>query len=189
VYLSACECCFLAQGGALMPLLAEALAVMPLPELKQVCITVGPGSFMGLRSGVTMVRTLGQQAPHLRITTVNQFERWADSLNLSDTTIVLPSSRFQVYVGHIRAGKLAQAVCEPKTDAFQSLATYPAPVCLAGSLVEEINWISNSYIQIVDETQLLPLAGLIRRHQRFGSIEPWDKIYPMYLASPNITKK
>jgi tRNA threonylcarbamoyladenosine biosynthesis protein TsaB len=137
----------------LLPLLAELLeeAKIPATTINQIIITVGPGSFTGIRLGLAVAQGLKLANPALEIIGISTLSALAAQMD-SDTpfTLLLDAAGGQVYRQDFNADAtpLTKPSCEPlttlkklqKTIAVQSglLAPFPTHQTLTAANPETL---------------------------------------------------
>jgi len=105
--------------------------------LSEVYVSAGPGSFTGLRVGITAVRTLAQALPHVRcvaVPTVRVVAENAAEMDWHYLGVVLAARAGSVYasVFERRDGRVVQAGPGRTWQAEDFLAAAPRPVTLIG---------------------------------------------------------
>ncbi len=161
-------------------------------ELDQVYVSAGPGSFTGLRIGITVAKTLAQ-ACAVQIVAVPSIEviagnAPAQALNVA---VVLDAKRKQVFAGRFRRcnGKLITTLEACLTDPQQFVADCPKPLLLIG---EGIKYHSRALkadgVQVADESLWRPRAevvyGIGRDLARRGKFAAPNALTPVYLRMP-----
>jgi len=165
-------------------------------DLAEVYVSVGPGSFTGLRVGITVARTLAQLKPALRcvaVPTARAVAQNAAGLDFENLAVVMDAGEGEVYVVLFRrvAGGLAPVgpgrVMHPERFAEQ----VPRPVVLIG---EGLGYhrIGGEGITVGDESLWLPRAeGLWqvgRRMAAAGQFVPLAELRPLYLRRPEAVR-
>lgn len=100
------------QAEALMPMVVEVMreAQADFGALDLIAVTIGPGSFTGLRTGLAAAQGLAQARalPVIGVTTTEAIAlaayRWSDTAPRRPVTVVLNSRRNDLYVQHFSAG-------------------------------------------------------------------------------------
>ena len=137
------------QAEALMPMVAEVMdeAHTNISELDLIAVTIGPGSFTGLRTGLAAARGLAiaRSLPLVAVTTMEAIALAAHRLVAKDSpvgprpiTVALNSRRNDIYVQHF------SAQLEPLGEPFAALpdeiaqAISGSNVVVAGDVAEKI---------------------------------------------------
>lgn len=85
-------------------------SALPRQELEAIVVSLGPGSFTGLRIGLAVAKGLAEAAA-VPIVGINLFELAAHKLCRQPSTchVIIPSRRGEVYVGTCREGRIDTA--------------------------------------------------------------------------------
>ena len=165
-------------------------------DLAEVYVSIGPGSFTGLRVGITVARVLAQFVPALRCVAVPTAQAVAENaagLDFENLGVVMDAGEGQVYVVLFRptADGLAPVgpgrVIRPQRFVEQ----VPRPVVLIG---EGLGYhrIEGGGILVGEESLWLPRAeGLWRVGRRMaaeGQFVPLAELRPLYLRSPEAVR-
>lgn len=161
-------------------------------ELDEVYVSAGPGSFTGLRIGITVAKTLAQ-ACGVRIVAVPSIaviagNAPAEAVNVG---VVLDAKRKQVFAGRFerRNGKLTTSVPACLTDPGQFVADSPKPLLLLGEGIKYHGQaIQAREVQIADESLWWPSARVVyslgRELAERGEFSDPDSLTPIYLRIP-----
>lgn len=164
-------------------------------SLRQVYVSVGPGSFTGLRVAVTAARHLAL-ALDVRIVSVPSLAVIADNaLRLPDppprVAVVLDAKRKQVYAGLFeRRGQDYEPVGPPVVeDPGHWLASLPRPLIVMGEGVTfHREAIAATGLPILDDDHALPRAESVHRLgwklALAGRFTPARELVPLYLRRP-----
>jgi tRNA threonylcarbamoyl adenosine modification protein YeaZ len=183
------------HSALLVPLFKEACTVanLPLAQVEQLTVCIGPGSFTGLRAGLATVKTLGQWLPKLKITPVTIFER----LRLQGVLAGLIAKNCPLTVMlDAKQNRLYTATFHPKTGweapQFMMLDAWFANITTAQQTI-----IANETLIPVmknHQSAFIPIENLNSfALEALALVEPspvaWQALEPLYLQSPNITIK
>ncbi|MDP6174811.1 MAG: tRNA (adenosine(37)-N6)-threonylcarbamoyltransferase complex dimerization subunit type 1 TsaB [Rhodospirillales bacterium] len=161
-------------------------------DLDQVYVSAGPGSFTGLRIGITVAKTLAQ-ASGLQIVAVPSIAVIAGNApdGAVNVGVVLDAKRKQVFAGRFqrRDGKLATSLPACLTDPRQFVTESPKPLLLLG---EGIKYhgpaLQACDVQIADESLFWPSARVVYRLGRElagrGKFSNPATLTPIYLRMP-----
>jgi len=170
-------------------------------DLNEVYVSIGPGSFTGLRVGVTVGRMLAQLVPGLSCVAVPTVRAVAENaclpgrpgLGFVNLGVVMDAKEGTVYAAVFRrtAGELLQAGPASVMPAEQFAADAPKPILLLGEALA-YHRIAAEGITIGPELLWLPSAeGLWRvgrRMARSGQFEDFRKVRPLYLRRPEAVR-
>jgi tRNA threonylcarbamoyladenosine biosynthesis protein TsaB len=179
------------HAEALMPLVARVLATVRLrvAEVDRVVVTVGPGSFTGLRVGVSAARALALAAakPAVGVTTLSAFA--APHMALDDRTPILAAidaRNNSVFLQLFGPGR--RTLISPRLMAIDDAvrAALSGPARLVGSAAESIAaaWPASEPLPLVDPQA----APSIEWVARLGATAPADGTAlpkPLYLRAPD----
>ncbi len=185
-------------AARLRDLLAEAgLAVR---DIDEVYVAVGPGSFTGLRVGITVARTLGQLLPKIRCVAVPTPQAVAEnarSLDWRHLGVMLDAKDELFYCCLFERadgrGEIVPVGRPGVMTAEQFLAAAPRPLLLSG---EALNYhyqkISGEGITAADESLRLPTAESIwrvgRKMSARGEFTEYHKLLPVYVREPEAVR-
>lgn len=201
------------HSALLVPKLQEAFAQtgLSLQEITSLALTLGPGSFTGLRSGLCSARAFLQACPHLQAYGFHSLELLASSilaqrpelLSASPTiALLLDARRGQVYAG--------QATVKNETDALFNWPLAPCVLslevalahiseglllCDAGAVkqLEVLSWQPPARVTLLPIEQAIswnaPEAMLALLANETREPTPLPDLLPLYLQLPNITIK
>lgn len=165
-------------------------------DVSEVYVSAGPGSFTGLRVGITVARTLCQAVSGIRcvgvptMSAVAQNATGADFVNLG---VLMAAKEESVFLGLFdrRQGD-TQPVSEPKLVACERLPEeLPRPVLLIGEALEYCRPAGDG-ISVGDEALWLPQAVEVWRIGRKlasqGRYTPYQQLTPVYVREPEAVR-
>jgi tRNA threonylcarbamoyladenosine biosynthesis protein TsaB len=153
-----------------------------------VAVTTGPGSFTGLRLGVTTAKTLAYAAG-CEVLGVNTLETIASQapLECSPLEVVLDAQRRQLFAGTLArgpGGELAWQTATRIIDADEWLAHRPADQWLSGPALEKLAPRLGPGTRLVDRRLWQPTAAAVGRlawgHYRAGQRDHVFQLVPQY---------
>jgi tRNA threonylcarbamoyladenosine biosynthesis protein TsaB len=182
----------------LVPRLAELLGRHGLEpsQVGQVYVCVGPGSFTGLRVGVTVARTLAQGIEGLKLVAVPTVEAVAENFGPNDAAhvaVVLDAKYGQVYAALFRPSPDGPVeVLAPRLAAPEGfLAECPRPVVLAGEGLA-YHRLEGTDVSLAPENLGLPSSETVwragRRRAEAGKFIPLNHLLPIYLRKPEAVR-
>jgi len=161
-------------------------------ELEEVYVSAGPGSFTGLRIGITVAKTLAQ-ACGARIVAVGSIEVIAanapdEAVNVG---VVLDAKRKQIFAGRFerKNGKLINTLPACLIDPGQFVKESPRPLLLIGEGIKyHQEALKGEGVSIADESLGLPRAEMVHRIGREmakkGEYAGAAELTPIYLRLP-----
>lgn len=166
--------------------------------LTHIAVNIGPGSFTGIRAGVTVVRTLGQWMPDVEILPVDGFRLWLAGWSVeilaSWQTVgcCLNARRGNAYVARYTRDPATGnfvAVEEPQVLPWSQAAQWPVSGWLADSVFRP-EW-QGGEVCWLDELPPLWSPQAMADLASNGQIPAvdWQAVFPLYLQPPNITLK
>lgn len=161
-------------------------------DLDEVYVSAGPGSFTGLRIGITVAKTLAM-ACDVRIVAVGSIAAIAanapaDAVNVG---VVLDAKREQVFAGRFQRqeGHLVTTLEACLTDPSKFIAQSPKPMLLLGEGIKyHQDALKAPGIQLGDESLWQPKAQAVCKigweMARKGEFADPDTLGPSYLRVP-----
>ena len=169
-------------------------------DLKELYVSAGPGSFTGLRIGVTMAKTLAF-ATGARIVAVPSVEVLAANAppEARHVLIVLDAKRDQVFTAYFSRSQAGQLICEipAHLDELSAvLARVPRPVHLIGEGIEHHRLFIPSGDTGVAVTppalwraRAASVAAIGMAMARQGQFTDPDRFTPIYIRKPEAQEK
>jgi len=190
------------HAGELMPTIQRLLREQgwPADSITDVFVSVGPGSFTGLRIGVTVARTLGWSigARIVAVATVDCLARNALEADPvpAHLVVVLDAKRSQIYTAafDLRGGTCRKIIDACLADPREFLSRCPRPVAVLGEGV-------NYHRQAIDESGAAVLDSSLwaaRAENVFhvgielaaaGRFTPPGELLPLYIRRPEAEEK
>ena len=167
-------------------------------DVNEAYVSVGPGSFTGVRVGVTVARTLGQAIPHLRLVAVPTPLAVAENvphLDWEHLGVILDAKEGLVHASLLarRGEQIAFAAAPAVLTPQEFLATAPRPVLLVGEGLgyQGVEDFQAEGVRVVDPDHLelhLPTAEGVwrvgRRMALAGQFTDYPRLLPVYARKP-----
>ena len=162
---------------------------LTLDDVAAFAVGVGPGSFTGVRVGVTTAKTLAQVTGK-PLVGVGTLDAYAVGWETSPAVVVpvLPSRRGEAYAGVYQAGKVREAPFAESHEAFtarlEGLAVQaPLIVCGAGEFLPPGRFLTLAQPFVPPDG----LARLAARRLQAGDTDDLRALVPLYVVAPRIT--
>lgn len=160
-------------------------------DLDAIGVNIGPGSFTGIRAGITIARVLAQQT-NINLVGVSSLEILS-KLNQSDkkTIVVSDARKNKVYYAEYKNEEVLISPLLLERDKLISKISDNAVVIadssISGYLSE--NNISNINFDVSDENFGMFLSEIVNQKLKSNDKDyNWAKVKPLYIQKPSITK-
>ncbi len=169
---------------------ALALAQTPVTDLDLWAVVTGPGSWTGVRLGVTTVKTLAFTTG-AAVTGVNTLDARVEGLRYVDRPVIaaVMSRKGIVFVARYDcSGAIPHAVSEPVRVGGDDLLAEPAETLFVGDLPPAVTGRLDG-VALSEPIRPLMIAALARR--RWETEGPTDvhNLIPTYLEEPVLTER
>ena len=159
-------------------------------DLDAIGVNIGPGSFTGIRAGITIARVLSQQA-NLKLVGVTSLEILS-KLNKSDkkTIVVADARKNKVYYAEFENSKtIVEPMLVDKDELVEKITD--KDLVIADSSISQFlneNSISNLNYEVSEENLGLFLSEIVSEKLTLNDDYNWAKVKPLYIQKPSITK-
>lgn len=184
------------HAAALLPALDELFKAHSLTpaDIDEIYISVGPGSFTGLRVGITAARTLGQMIPDAKIVAVPT--ELAIAQNVADRDwenlgVILAAKHESVYASLISRDKSGDLAISGEPGVYpllDAIANFPAGTVLTG---EGIGFCETElpadFKQIESDCWYPEVASVWTVGNKLaaeGKFTPYSEVLPVYSRKP-----
>jgi tRNA threonylcarbamoyladenosine biosynthesis protein TsaB len=179
------------HAEALVPMIARVMsdAGLDFAELDRIAVTIGPGSFTGLRVGVSAARgiALAAEKPIVALTTLAAFA--APHISADDTTPLLSAidaRNEQLYIQLV--GRGGRAIVAPRLaglrEAVRLASGTPTRIVGSGAGLVQANWPAGTPAPLFVETSTAPDIDWVAR---LGAVaaDTTSEPKPLYLRNPD----
>ncbi|MBN1941697.1 MAG: tRNA (adenosine(37)-N6)-threonylcarbamoyltransferase complex dimerization subunit type 1 TsaB [Phycisphaerae bacterium] len=189
------------HAGELLPALDALLREQHLApgNVRQVYVSVGPGSFTGLRVGITAVRTLGQMIAGLRIVAVPTAWAVAERLRRAEwqnLAVLLCAKENSAHVTLFQrddpGGEPRPAVPPFLAETDELLRRTPRPLVITGEALEflRVDWPTdvtpaNPSLRFPDAQSVWRVGRRLAIQEQFT---PWSELLPVYARRPEAVR-
>ena len=166
-------------------------------DVDEAYVSAGPGSFTGLRVGLTVTRTLGQAVPHLRCVAVPTALAVAENARDADwkhLAVIMDAREGSICAGLFerRGGRIVQAAGPRVLTPQEFLAAAPRPLMLIGEGLAYSD-LTDEKVQIGDSSLHLPTAEGVwrvgRRMAQAGQFTDCKRLLPIYVRQPKVLRQ
>ena len=178
----------------MVPSLLEAcrLAGIEWKAVEGVAVTVGPGSFTGVRLGVLTARTLAQ-ALGLPVLGVCSLQALAIAAGCETAAGLVDARRGEVYGGVFRFGAEGVELLAPpaprKPGPTLELLRELRPQAVVGSAIDRYPELGNSQVapwRRYDTSTIQASRVLALAHLRWSESHSWEELGPLYLRQADV---
>ena len=151
-------------------------------DLKKIGVNIGPGSFTGIRAGVTVARVLAQETGAFTFG-VSSLEILAKASKLENPLVILDARKKMAYVWN---DKVLGAL---QLEDIDNLAK-ERNIITDNTLFERYNDIGNSVLSYQEEN--FPLGNVLYEiiaNKDCGAENIWQNLKPLYIQPPPVTLK
>lgn len=151
-------------------------------DLKKIGVNIGPGSFTGIRAGVTVARVLAQETGAFTFG-VSSLEILAKASKLENPLVILDARKNMAYVWN---DKVLGAL---QLEDIDNLAK-ERNIITDNTLFERYNDIGNSVLSYQEEN--FPLGNVLYEiiaNKDCGAENIWQNLKPLYIQPPPVTLK
>ena len=160
-------------------------------DLDAIGVNIGPGSFTGIRAGITIARVLAQQV-NTKLVGVSSLEILSKLNTTNKKTIVVTDARKNnVYYSEYENGSILVEPCLIEKAALVSRITADCVIVSDASINNYLveNNISSIIYEDTTENLGLFLADIVSNKLMSTQDDyNWAKIKPLYIQKPSITK-
>ena len=151
-------------------------------DIKKVGVNVGPGSFTGIRAGVTVARVLAQETGAATFG-VSSLEILAKASGWENPLVVLDARK---NMGYVWDGQLLDAMLLEDIDKLAKGRS----IVTDNTLFERFKELGNSVLSYQEVNFPLGevLFGIIA-NKNCGSEDVWQNLKPLYIQPPPVTLK
>ncbi len=168
------------HADRLVPMIGEVLVLADNPHIEKIVVSIGPGSFTGLRVGIAAARALGLawDTPVVGVSTMTALAAAAQACDATPVLVVHDAKRSHVYAQLFDSAGLAMSeitVEMPETAAAIAYAHAVAVVGTGATLLPSIRQLDISPFPLpffmVDRAERHPL-GLVPLYVRPPDAQP-----------------
>ncbi len=179
------------HAEALMPLVARVMSEARLEflELDRIAVTVGPGSFTGLRVGVAAARGIAVAAgkPAVGLTTLAAYAApYIATDDVSPLVTAVDARNDQVYMQLFGPGgrTLIQPRIASLRDAVRAAITGPARLVGSGAAIIAAAWPAGERAPVIVDASRAPVIDWVA-HLGAAAAQPQALPKPLYLRAPD----
>lgn len=160
-------------------------------DLDAIGVNIGPGSFTGIRAGITIARVIAQQA-NIKLVGVSSLEILSKLAENKEYIIVaLDARKNKVYFAEYKNGQEVTAACLIEKDELINKINKNSSVITDSSIYSylEENNIQPINYEISTYNLGLYLSKIVSNKLNSSNDDfNWAKVKPLYIQKPSITK-
>ena len=161
-------------------------------DLDAIGVNIGPGSFTGIRAGITIARVLAQQT-NIKLVGITSLEILSKiNETNSDTIVILDARKNKLYFAKYAGNK---EIIAPKLIDKDDIELYinKKSTIITDSVISQFlnekNILSINYEQKDNRLGLILSEIVSERLLRNEEDYNWAKVKPLYIQKPSITKQ
>ena len=184
------------QAEVLMPQIKKMLDSenLKFSQIDNLFVCAGPGSFTGVRSGISAARVFGVAQPKLKVCGVSAFDAYAQMIEIQDiaeaNAIIIETRRDDFYFQMFdkKMNKQGEPKAMTRGDIINILKTKGCLVTLAGDGVERfLSQPSGLSLHSIKMTNNLPIEALCKAGLKMLQSKKINYPKPLYLRAPDVT--
>lgn len=181
------------HSAYLIPTIRDILKrnALQIKDLDAIGVNIGPGSFTGIRAGITIARVLAQQT-NIKLVGITSLKILSKiNKEKSSTVVVLDARKNKVYFAEFEGNnEVISPILVDKDELVSKIKT--DSVVIADKSISEFlaeNDIKSIVYEEVDDSLGLFLSDIVSNELIKNDDDyNWAKIKPLYIQKPSITK-